>query len=294
MNPSNHNRRTGVRMIAKAMSAGVIAGLFSGALGAQALDVPNYPLQTGAGNVPPNLLYILDDSGSMDNETMPNSFIPLVCRRNSSTDTTCRGNRVSQMAPPSNTIAYRPNLNYETWVTADGTPLTGGQAFDAALGDRIRAQEPIDLRDPASCTDGGAVCGGPQTFLVPKDPTNEAVSYLRDTRNYWRYQIRPDAGGQPQIVRSELADSGSAGTAWGPAVDSRVIEQDFPLILQNTGTTVRHAIPDGWLRVETLASGAGPSVGRVNGCATPTSPPTGLPRSARNSMASTRVSTGSE
>ncbi|MFX6861588.1 hypothetical protein ABTH25_19680, partial [Acinetobacter baumannii] len=36
-----------------------------------AATFPNYPLQTGTGSVPPNILFILDDSGSMNFPHMP-------------------------------------------------------------------------------------------------------------------------------------------------------------------------------------------------------------------------------
>ena len=51
-------------MSSRAPLAAFIATLL--ALPVHAATFPNYPLQTGTNSVPPNILFILDDSGSME------------------------------------------------------------------------------------------------------------------------------------------------------------------------------------------------------------------------------------
>lgn len=166
-----------------------------------ATDIPDDPLTTGA-RVPPNVLFILDDSGSMAFESMPASSM---------------GSSWTNRTYVHNAVYYNPAKTYLPWVGADGTPLSGGTSYAAAYGSyNLVGGNTIDLGDSDSCrrfnrnqsatTDewaitsgsGTVVCGGVQTFYVPRNLAGDMSSEA----NYYRYQIT--AGGA-DVVRAEYA-----------------------------------------------------------------------------------------
>lgn len=166
------------------------------------IDLPTDPLTTGA-RVPPNILFILDDSGSMSFTTMYNEDVSGV---SPSTTPSIRSN-----SKATNTIYYDPAESYLPWVGASGELMTGGVTYGAAYADFDRASgSTINLASASSCSSHMAngsntsVCGGLQTFYVPKTATRTAA-YLSDGSNYYRYQIHTDG----RIVRSELRQGGT-------------------------------------------------------------------------------------
>lgn len=161
-----------------------------------AASFPSYPLQSGASQVPPNILFILDDSGSMGSLRMP-------------TDT--YGELTDSVATKSsthNTVYYNPTVTYRPWMTAQGTRMTGGTTFTAVYPDFDIAGGPtINLTDTGSCSEhwqNGSlvdVCGGPvqATYYVLK--SGQVPDSSRRER-YFRYQIRM-VGGSLRVVRSQ-------------------------------------------------------------------------------------------
>ena len=174
------------------------------------IAIPDDPLTT-ASRVAPNVLFILDDSGSMAFNYMPDN-VPAT----SAPD-------VSMSAYTRNTLSYNPDVTYLPWMKADGIRMTGGTSFSAAYGSFNRVGGgTIDLGDSSSCrrynyntdatTDefssgGTQVCGGVRTFYVPKDKSQTAETYLGVGTNYYRYQIL--AGGS-DIQRSEYGTVNSS------------------------------------------------------------------------------------
>jgi type IV pilus assembly protein PilY1 len=163
-----------------------------------ALDIPTDPLTTGA-RVPPNVLFILDDSGSMAFEAMPASSI------GGDSDWTNR-------TYVHNAVYYNPAKTYQPWVGANGELLTGGTSYNNAYGSfNLVGGGTIDLGNSGSCrrynrnqsatvdeyTSGGTlVCGGVQTYYVPRN----LAGNLSDRSNYYRYQITE---GGADVVRAE-------------------------------------------------------------------------------------------
>lgn len=179
---------------AVALAAGVT--LFASP--AAGLNIPDEPLQS-SGRVAPNVLFILDDSGSMAFDAMPADTI---------------GNDFNGRNYIRNTLYYNPANVYRPWVNADGSYMTVGTTYGAVYADFNRiAGGTIDLANPASCrsynrnnntfsdemTGGTLICGGTQTFLVPRDPANTDATYLANQANYYRFQILTNG----RIVRSE-------------------------------------------------------------------------------------------
>ncbi|MFM2068511.1 MAG: hypothetical protein RLZZ584_3420, partial [Pseudomonadota bacterium] len=71
-------------------------------------DIANQPLGTGIVSAKPNLMFILDDSGSMDSDYMPD-------------DMGGANDRYGYYSVQCNGLAFDPNLEYPTPLRADGT-----------------------------------------------------------------------------------------------------------------------------------------------------------------------------
>ena len=112
----------------------LIALVFSALLGAavplaQAVtDVANIPLaESGSSDVHPNLLFVLDDSGSMDWDYMPdyvNDSSPAYCRDSDNTPRQCAAGDPPYYANAFNGVYYNPSITYTPPVNADGTSKT--------------------------------------------------------------------------------------------------------------------------------------------------------------------------
>ncbi|MCF7222347.1 pilus assembly protein [Lysobacter sp. TLK-CK17T] len=176
-----------------------------------ALTIPPVPPRAGNG-VPPNILFILDDSGSMSFETMNSATVPSVSSPN-----------ITSRTYVSNTIYYNPAIEYRTWMTADGTRRTGGTSYSAVYPSfNYATGNTIDLLNSSDCRNedrNGAstqVCGGLQYFHVPKNPASTSTSYLSNGANYWRYYILGyDYGANAgRVLRCEYVSGNWTNCAW--------------------------------------------------------------------------------
>lgn len=162
-----------------------------------AATFPDYPLQTGTGSVPPNILFILDDSGSMAWDFMPGA---------SSADADTLGAKVSPVAIGlqtyvHNTLYYNPAVTYRPWIKADGTRYEGGTSLDAVYTNNSQLSDTENLFDWSDRY---------RTYYLPKPTATD----LTQTGNFYRYQLRY-VGRQLQVVRSEylVATSDNRGEA---------------------------------------------------------------------------------
>ncbi|TNJ33589.1 pilus assembly protein [Arenimonas terrae] len=224
----NANRNKPLRRAATPLFVAFVATLGAAPVTSVfAQSFPQYPLQTGAGEPAPNILFILDDSGSMEDNVMVNQALPTVCRRVSNGDCASSSTfNISNNTFTSNTLMYDPRQTYQTWVQADGTRMTGGTSYSAAYtSDNFASGDTTDLS------------GSARTFYVPKwmvdtpNTPNNTTNYLRESTNYYRYEIRnvdgtmrsirtvlkqgTDYGAFPPIVST---DSGTVATWTGVAV----------------------------------------------------------------------------
>lgn len=177
---------------------GLVVSLLAAPVNA-AITLPNDPLTTSS-RVAPNILFILDDSGSMGSNLMANQ-------------TQSVSSDIREETYVYNTIYYNPATDYKPWLRADGSRLTGGTTYSAAYMHHDNPSLPINLSQSGSCAssnDNGTnrqVCGGVKTFYVPIDPTNTSSTYLASQDNYYRYQILTTG----EIIRSRrLAREGDA------------------------------------------------------------------------------------
>jgi type IV pilus assembly protein PilY1 len=166
------------------------------------VTIPDYPLDTGV-RVAPNILLILDDSGSMAWNNINSQDITTITGSGGFSDTPdadgiFNGTSItseSSTGPSStymqnyvtNTLYYNPQVNYQPWMDASGNRLTGGTSFTAAFDDDnlvnytgVEANTSSTTKDLSSNT---------QTFYAPIDPNSTVNTYLSKIDNYNRYQI---------------------------------------------------------------------------------------------------------
>ena len=155
--------------------------------------LPDEPLITSA-RVAPNILLVLDDSGSMAETFMPDS-VPGTTTVN-----------VAASAYTRNTIYYNPRTDYQPWLDATGVPMTGGTNYNSVFDHLTNASGSLNL------------FSGVRTFHVPIDLTNETAAYLGNGANYYRYQILTDG----RVIRSQWLARSGTGPNYnnGPALNS--------------------------------------------------------------------------
>lgn len=172
-----------------------------------AITVPTEPLTTGA-RVPPNVLFVLDNSGSMSDATLPDN-IPNVATINIKNQTFVR-----------NKIYYNPYKVYLPWVDSTGATMNGGRNYNDAYSgtDRI---PPFDNSTTNLQT-------STQSYYVPKDPVDTAAH--GNVSGYYRYQILTSGA----VQRSE----------WDASRSEAVVAPGYPVGgLSGTGTTTMYPLP---------------------------------------------------
>ena len=206
------------------------------------ITIPEEPLTT-ANRVAPNILFILDDSGSMDWANMNNIEIDEITGSGgfSSTPDEDGISDGTVITPASignwkmymqnyvtNSLYYNPAVTYQPWMGPDGNRVTGGTSYTAAYSSNTY------ITHSGAGTNGGSInlSSSTNTYYVPKDPGQTDTTYLSTVDNYYRYQIL--AGGA-DVKR---------GT-WG-----LVVETSSPVSVTPSSGTVKNSN----VNVHTLAS----------------------------------------
>jgi type IV pilus assembly protein PilY1 len=192
------------------------------------VTIPDDPLTTGT-RVAPNILFILDDSGSMEDTFMPDS-VPAT----SAPD-------VSMAAYTRNTLSYNPAVSYQTWTLANGNRRTGGTSYTSAYDHLSLASGSIDLASNI------------QTFYVPKDVNNNAAAYVGDGTNYYRYQILTNG----EIYRAEYL----AYTAANTPTTGGTLGSSGSVTAGNYSTTWNFVVPAGAGNLVISSAGGTPTSG---------------------------------
>lgn len=151
-----------------------------------AITLPSEPLTTGA-RVAPNLLFILDDSGSMGYNYMPDS-VPAIS-----------GDNVASRAYTRNTVYYNPAINYRPWTLPDGSLMTAGTEYNRVMTDSDYVTYAGTGVGAISTTSAIAnLSNSVQEFFVPRNLSNTSETYLSAAANYYRYQLLTDG----RVIRS--------------------------------------------------------------------------------------------
>ena len=210
-------------LLATAVAAILLGGVQPAPVRA-ASSFPDYPLQSGAGTVPPNILFMLDNSGSMSDVNMDVS---------GAVDAAVNF-RVRTRAM--NSLAYDPSVTYAPWdgVTSAGaaTVVSGGTSYSAAYSDLNSASSPVSISDsPGSVfyvLRSGQSTSAPTGYdryrikgagkIVRASVSSAAVNYDQNlpsiSQGYWSSEVSvsiPTGGGSVRVDLDPI--SGSVGDA---------------------------------------------------------------------------------
>ena len=150
-------QRTLAAAIAMAMTIAVASS-------AGAVDYPDAPLQSGTSYPAANVMFILDNSGSMSWASMP------------ADDDRPLSDDVSKKSYVQNTIYYNPAIDYEPWIKADNTRHTTGKSLTSVWGDTDELKTATDLSNAV------------QSYYVPITPfaANATTTQKNTLSNYYR------------------------------------------------------------------------------------------------------------
>ncbi|MGN7725874.1 pilus assembly protein [Luteimonas sp. 22616] len=173
------SRASGLRAILAGFAVTMLAFPASAAT-----SFPDYPLQTGVGSIPPNIMFILDNSGSMGLISMPTTDEAFDAEPVDYSGTSTGRTQVGLRDNPhdrsylNNGVYYNPNIDYRPWLTADGvTRLSGGITVDAAYSNWNLADAASGTRDLRGSSES--------IFYMPKS----GVTASTDPSDFVRYWV---------------------------------------------------------------------------------------------------------
>jgi type IV pilus assembly protein PilY1 len=209
MKPSLHSqfRPAALRLLV----AAAVIGAPTAALAA-ATDLATVPLQTSVtSKVKPNLLYTLDDSGSMGWDYLPDyvddsgnsgSQNPGHCRSGNPGNTpslqNCRAGDAPYHSGNFNGVYYNPQTTYRPPLNWDGTPY---QAQNRAFTNDWKAVQVDPYRSPG--TKFNIAQNTPDVVYCPKSGSNPCKRNGTDTTNpfkFWQSTAPSGAGVYPNDV----------------------------------------------------------------------------------------------
>lgn len=166
------------------------------------ITLPPDPLTTSA-RVAPNILFILDDSGSMERDYMPDK-VPDFTNGTS-----------GRSAYTLSSVYYNPYKDYQPWMNADGSLMTGGTSYEAAF-----SHEDLVGGDTTNLKKSRRTFYAPVNEDMARNPQNYSSADLRNIANYYRFQIHTDG----RVVRSRYGtgvmglsnrNCSTSSTGWG-------------------------------------------------------------------------------
>jgi type IV pilus assembly protein PilY1 len=197
-----------------------------------AVSIPADPLASGV-RVAPNILFMLDDSGSMVWENINNADIGAITGAGGFSDgpsangissgntgdlSDNTGNSYTyEQNYVTNTLYYNPSVAYAPWMNATGNRVTGGTDYTSAFSD----SNFINYVGVENSTTSGFVdlSGATRTYYAPKDPTSTDTTYLSNVGNYYRFRILAGGArilrggyGQVAVTTNSPAITASSGT----------------------------------------------------------------------------------
>lgn len=211
-----------------------------------AITIPNLPLQTGTAYPPANVMFILDDSGSMNFVAMPSDVKDDEDRTNYGDVQDGLNDTPRDRSYLNNTIYYDPRQTYLPWATGVGSArLSGGTSIDSVF-TSWGAANGNDIDCGWGCTiDGTRDLRGSveSVFYIPKDGVTSSTSASDFTR-YW-----VSAAGR--VVRGASTRTRVSGFPKGPLSSS---------MDAGTERTFQIVVPSGATRIEVATSGGGRNV----------------------------------
>jgi type IV pilus assembly protein PilY1 len=210
------------------------------------LTIPAVPLQTGSA-VAPNLFYMLDDSGSMQWEIMPENYLYAyymfpppgegqgkyyggahvyggsmypykVMKFDTDTD-----EAVYLRSSTVNVVYYNPQQNYAPWANHDGTSFPNASPTNAYFNPYEPGRGSLDLTAKQTRSaywnsdDWDSHTFWPMTFYVYKG-TGDQLS----KKSYIRYQYRGDTLYQWDLAEKSSTEKSISSTPWGRSITQEV------------------------------------------------------------------------
>lgn len=210
-----------------------------------AVDFPAMPLQTGAVQPAPNVIFILDDSTSMTDPSLGGDVLDtgLVWSNQSP------GLGSGLGAPyTKNALSYNPSTTYLPWADANSVNTQVERLPNADFGGAY---------SNASLATSGTkevLSNSVRTFYVPK-PTATTPALLADQRQYYRYQILPSPDGR--IVRSEYLAYSAANTPATVTTGQLGSSASGSVVAGTTSSTWSLTVPSGVTSLTISSSGGG-------------------------------------
>lgn len=177
MFPNSTNRLTGKwdrQPLHHAAVALISLAMLSASFSVDALstDIAQSPLYLG-GQVPPNILYILDDSGSMNL-----SFVPDIC---------AEWNTKRAKSSHYNTLYYNPNVTYQPPVDHNGASLGDSSFSSAKVNGYSSTSSTVNLstsyRPTWSASSTGCTSGSGSNDAYSSTTSEAAYYYVFDENN---------------------------------------------------------------------------------------------------------------
>jgi len=196
--PSRDWRRRSLTRVAVCLLSWWACGV---SYAAPLITFPSLPLQTGVTQPAPNIIFILDDSGSMTSvggdalDTGLTWCTDANCPNQPALPTGDADSAGGGAPYTKNPLSYNPATNYQPWAYANNS--------DTSVLRQPAAAYNSASKDLALYTGGAGnvdLTTSTQTFYVPKPSTIQT-----DRRNYYRYQVL--SGSPGKLVRSEWVNN---------------------------------------------------------------------------------------
>lgn len=202
-----------------------------------ALDIPNVPPETST-SVDPNIMFLLDDSGSMQFEILPDSLTSLTSPKTyflfprptdpygGSTYNNAylglddeKNANVTLRSSTRNVLFYNPNVTYQPWRKADGSSYPTIDPESASYDPAGRNNCKINLKtgEMTGSNCSKTTLSSPITFYV-----YDGSGSVTDRTNYTRYQYRNGTMYQWKVGANKKTEKALTTMPWGRSVADEV------------------------------------------------------------------------
>lgn len=197
MNQSFHPSHRGQSSLRQRLGVVAASLLLAQSAWAASTDIANYPLFTSSATaVKPNIMFILDDSGSMAGDSMPD-------------ESPSGPSRYGFSAAQCNGLAYNPTITYALPINSDGTSKAAGALSAVKLSSLLTQSS---LTSPASASIISSGNTGTLTVSGTNTYPNGTVVTLYDSSNEARWMTGTAASWNSSAKTLQITVSASSGS----------------------------------------------------------------------------------
>lgn len=154
-------------------------------------DLADKPLANATTvDILPNIFFVLDDSGSMDWDYMPDYVNDSYCRDNDGTTTSCQAGDAPYYAAAFNRVYYNPLFNYTPPVNADGSSK---KSYDNSAADRLWSAVPKDGYGIQSSSSANLLTGYPERMACKNSWDDPSGANCKSQLNSSNLYVYPDS-----------------------------------------------------------------------------------------------------